>query len=154
MSERSGGLHDNNDIKKTDNEADKKFFHRIQRGRVFENDERSQWKKDVASAQFEVSTQWQGKRGREDIRLIDEENGFTVVVEIKASNWDAMKPHRIRPNALRHANQLWRYIEAELHPQDVIPAVVYPAVPLTPGRKEEIEAIFDAHLIQVVWRND
>ena len=78
----------------------------------------------------------------------------TIVVELKASNWDKMKPHRVRPNALRHVRQIWRYIEAELTQQEVIPAIVYPATPKTPGRKNEIGRIMDEHWIQVVWRDN
>jgi hypothetical protein len=114
------------------------FFHSIRRGRDFENGERSEWEKL--------------ERGREDIRIINDEDGYTVVIENKASNWDVMTSERVRPNALRHARQLWRYIEAELHLRNVIPAVVYPIVPQMPGRKEEIEEILNEHFIQVVWR--
>jgi len=152
MSERTGLVADEERDKPAGQDPETDFFRRITRGREFENYERSQWKKEVALAQFEVPTRLEGKRGREDIRLVDNKEGFTVVVEIKASNWDVMKPERVRPNALRHARQLWRYIEAELHPQDVIPAVVYPIAPQMPGRKDEIEAIFEERLIQVVWR--
>jgi len=80
------------------------------------------------------------------------EEGHTVLVEIKASNWDKMAPHRVRPNALRHARQIWRYIESELADRPVLPALVYPNEPKTPGRKEEIEGILHERLIQVVWR--
>ncbi len=133
----------------------KKFKSQISRGRQFEQRERSQWTGPYnQSAEFEAQTIHQGKRGRIDIKLVDPEQGFTVVTEIKASDWDAMKPRRVRPNALRHANQLWRYIEAELEHFDVIPAVVYPKSPKTPGRKEEIFKILDDRGIQVVWRDE
>ena len=133
----------------------REFLNQIARGRNFENWERSKWSGEYnQSAEFEAPSKLQGRRGRVDIRLIDIDSSFTVVVELKASNWDKMKPHRIRPNALRHVRQLWRYIEAELSPQDVIPAIVYPEVPQTPGRKEEIEHIMDEHWIQVVWRDN
>jgi hypothetical protein len=131
-----------------------KFQRQIKRGRKFEQLEKSQWAEEVEGAQYEVPTQWQGKRGRIDIFLPDQQDDFCVVVEIKASDWDAMKPERVRPNALRHANQLWRYVEAELDPLSVVPAIVYPASPRTPGRKEEVEAILNDLLIQVVWRGD
>lgn len=75
-----------------------------------------------------------------------------ILVEIKATDWDAMRPERVRPNALRHIRQIWRYIEADLGPADVVPALVYPAAPRDPDRRREIEALMDQHLIQVVWR--
>ena len=116
--------------------TNREFLNHIIRGRNFETWERSKWTGEYNQfAEFEAPTELRGKRGREDIRLIDSDSSFTVVVELKASNWDKMKPHRVRPNALRHVRQLWRYIEAELSPQDVIPAIVYPATPQTTGRK-------------------
>lgn len=125
------------------------------RGREFEKWERSYWKGKInETAEFEASTQWKGKKGRVDIRLIDAEEGHTIVAEIKATYWDVMKPHRVRPNALRHARQIWRYIEAELQSQPVLPALIYPSSPKTPGRKEQIEKILNDRLIQVVWRDE
>lgn len=131
------------------------FLQWIKRGREFEEKERSQWSpEDGEELSFEAPSRWQGKRGRIDIRLFDLEEGFTVVVELKATDWDRMAPHRIRPNALRHARQVWRYIEAELENYDVVPALVYPSTPKTPGRKEEVESILHERFIQVVWRDD
>jgi hypothetical protein len=100
----------------------------------------------------EASTGSKGRRGRIDLRLVDEDEGHSVVVETKATDWDKMASHRVRPNALRHARQLWRYIDAELERGPVLPALVYPAEPNTPLRKEEVEAILHERFIQVVWR--
>ena len=133
------------------------FIKRVNRGREFEAWERSQWTGDVNSAaDGEFHTEYKNKRGRMDLRLRLEEDGNVVIVEIKATIWDNLKEHRIRPTALRHSRQLWRYIEAELIPEDidVIPAIVYPSPPITPGRKEQIEEILNERLIQVVWREE
>jgi hypothetical protein len=133
--------------------SDRSFRKRVKRGRQFETWERSKWNgpghEDV---EIEAATAWKGRRGRIDLRLVDEEDGHSVVVETKATDWDRMAPHRVRPNALRHARQLWRYIDAERESRQVLPALVYPTEPNTPGRKEEIEAILNGRLIQVVWR--
>ena len=102
--------------------------------------------------EIEASTAWRGRRGRIDLRLVDDDEGHSVVEETKATDWDKMAPHRVRPNALRHARQLWGYIDAELEGGAVLPALVYPAEPNTPGRKDEIEAILHERSIQVVWR--
>jgi len=129
------------------------FGKRVRRGRRFQTWERSKWSGLAHEAvETEAQTGWKGKRGRIDLRLVDEEEGHSVVVEMKASDWDKMAPHRVRPNALRHARQLWRYINAELEGGPVLPAIVYPVEPKTPGRKEEIEAILHERYIQVVWR--
>lgn len=129
------------------------FRKRVKRGRRFEIWERSRWTgPDHEGVETEAPTAWQGKRGRIDLRLVDDEEGHSVVVETKATNWDRMAPHRVRPNALRHARQLWRYINAELQGGPVLPALVYPVEPETSGRKEEVEAILHERYIQVVWR--
>lgn len=87
------------------------FIYRVKRGRKFEEWERSRWNGRINSAaEFEAPTQWKGKRGRVDIRLKLEEDGHTVIVEIKATDWERLKAHRVRPTALRHAHQIWRYI--------------------------------------------
>ena len=134
-------------------EAREAFRKRVKLGRLFETWERSKWNSpDREGVEAEAPTAWNGRRGRIDLRLVDEEEGHSVVVETKATDWDKMAPHRVRPNALRHARQLWRYIDAELEGGAVLSALVYPAEPGTPGRKEEIEAILHERLIQVVWR--
>jgi len=131
------------------------FLKNIQRGRQFETWERSQWQGGLNdNAEFEAPTQLNGKKGRVDIRLKMNDDGAVVIVEIKATDWDRIKPNRIRPNALRHAAQIWRYIEAHLAPEDVIPAIVYPRSPKNVGRKAEVEAILDERGIQVIWRDE
>jgi hypothetical protein len=136
------------------------FFERMHRGRKFEEWERSYWTGDGnEDIGFETPTRWKGKRGRIDIRLADAKEGRIVVVELKASDWDKMSPHRVRSNALRHARQIWRYIEAELlqgqentGSQGILPAIVYSTEPKTPGRKDTVETILKERGIQVVWR--
>lgn len=132
------------------------FLRRIKRGRHFEGWERAFWDGDLNSlARFEAQTVHKGKEGRVDILLYDRDEGNAIVVELKATNWDDMEPHRVRPNALRHARQLWRYIHAELEDDwEALPALVYPRTPKTPGRKESVESALHDRLIQVVWRDN
>jgi hypothetical protein len=133
----------------------KRFNKSIKRGREFEQWEHRQWKGKLNElAQLESPTEWQGKRGRIDIRLVDNDEGHTIVVEIKSTNWDVMKLYRIRPNVLRHANQIWRYIEDVLRNQSVLPAIIYPASPKRLARKVNIENILNERFIQVVWRDE
>jgi hypothetical protein len=131
------------------------FMVRVKRGRKFEEWERSHWEGKLnAAREFEASTQWGGKGGRVDIRLTLEEDGNVVIVEIKATNWDKIMESRVRSTSLRHSRQIWRYIEAHLTPMDVTPAIVYPAPPATPGRKEQVEEILNERGIQCVWREE
>jgi hypothetical protein len=133
----------------------KQFLRRMSRGRKFEKWEMARWLEGIEETDlFETPANWKGKQGRVDIRIDIPENHQIVVIEIKASDWDKMKPHRVRPNALRHVRQVWRYIEAYVSPRDVIPALVYPSTPKISGRKEEIEAILDENSIAAVWRDE
>lgn len=137
------------------NNIHKEFLKRIRKGRKFEKWERSYWNSKLNSAaEFEASTDWQGKHGRVDIRLGLDKDGQVVIVEIKATDWDKIKEDRVRQNAMRHAHQIWRYIDAHLNPSDVVPAIVYPAPPKTPARKEQVEEILNERGIQVVWREE
>jgi len=70
-----------------------------------------------------------------------EEDGNIVIVEIKATAWDKIKLGKVRPTALRQSRQIWRYIKAHLKSLDVTAAIVYPAPPRVPGRKDGIEQI-------------
>lgn len=120
----------------------RRHFHKlVQRGREFEKKEKREWIsiKD-GEPEFEVCTvSPKGRRGRIDIR-IEEMNDYVSVVEIKATDWDHILPHRVRPTVLRHARQIWRYIEAELaEKSDVCPGIVYPSVPSDSSRRKTVE---------------
>jgi len=158
----------------TKDELYQKFLERIRQGRKFEAWEREQWNNELNSVRkTEVGTKWKGKAGRIDIRLQieedDEGRDTVVIVETKATNWDKIKDHRVRLTARKHVKQIWRYIEDVVNPreedhpnvkkEDLIPlrataAVVYPAPPTIPDRKEMIEEIFEEEYIQVVWREE
>jgi hypothetical protein len=133
----------------------KQFLRRMSKGRRFEKWEKEYWPNGVEELpEFEAPANWKGKRGRVDIKIDIPKNNLVVVIEVKASDWDKMKPHRVRPNALRHVNQIWRYIEAYLPTREVAPALVYPSTPKTPGRKEEVESILDEYSIAAIWRDE
>ena len=56
-----------------------------------------------------------GRRGRVDIFVDDNsEDNHVAVVEIKASDWDRMKPKAVRRNALRQVRQIWDYIDSQV----------------------------------------
>lgn len=79
-----------------------------------------------------------------------------AVVEIKASDWDRMKPNAVRRNALRQVRQIWSYIDAqlELEGKEVSPGIIFPKCPLDPVRLKAIEQIFNDWGIQVVWHDE
>ncbi|MBN1273446.1 MAG: hypothetical protein JXB26_14355 [Candidatus Aminicenantes bacterium] len=83
-------------------------------------------------------------------------DNLVAVVEIKASDWDRMKPAAVRRNAMRQARQIWSYIDAqiELEGKEVSPGVIFPKHPSDPKRLERIEEIFNDRGIQVVWHDE
>lgn len=103
----------------------------LQRGKVFEKKEKREWTATGQKLTFEKTVRDpKGQRGRINIYIPEAGEGLVSVVEIKATNWDRIPEARIRQNALRHARQIWRYIEAELgRGVDVSPGLIYPRKP-------------------------
>ena len=68
---------------------------------------------------------------------------------------DFMAERRVRPNILRHARQVMKYVypfwEQGL---DVCPGIIYPQTPKLRARKLQIEAALAEPSIQVVWFNE
>ena len=98
-----------------------------------------------------------GRKGRVDIFVDDDsDENHVAVVEIKASNWDQMKPKAVRRNALRQVRQIWSYIDSqvELEGKDVSPGIILSTRPSDQDRLKEIEEIFNDWGIQVVWHDE
>ena len=94
---------------------------RLRRGKAFHRLIQDEWgtdrrTRDVAFREFSIIKP-DGRRGRIDI-LIDEGEDWVAVVEVKASDWDAMKGENLRRNARRQIRQIWNYIESQLKPND------------------------------------
>jgi Holliday junction resolvase-like predicted endonuclease len=132
------------------------FQKAVRRGRQFEAEERAGWSHIQASSlAVEAPSVWSGRRGRIDI-LVDDGSGLVAIVEIKATDWDAIKRGRIRETALRHTRQIWRYIDDYIENKqvEVSPGIVYPFPPRTAGVREIVEAALDERGIQCVWRHE
>ncbi len=132
------------------------FLNDVRCGREFEASEKARWSHiSEDHIHFEAPTVLRARRGRVDIK-IDEGLDYIAVIEIKATNWDRLAPARLRPTALRHARQIWRYVEDFLDTKgkEVCPALVYQFEPREPGIRKEVEEILNGRLIQVVWRKE
>jgi len=86
------------------------------------------------------------KSGRMDI-LISELGDFVTILEIKATDWDRIKPRNIRRNLWRHQKQLFAYVDTciEVDKLDVCLGIIYPRPPKTPGLRERIEACLEGN---------
>ena len=126
------------------------------RGRGFEKIEKAGWRQvEVENLTFESFVRLEnGRNGRADI-LIKDDDGWFSIIEIKASDWDIMADHRIRPNLLRHVRQLMSYVEP-FHNRgiDICPALIYPSAPKSLERRRIIESLLEEKWIQVVWAKE
>ena len=128
---------------------------RLRRGKTFHRSVQLSWS-NVKGAIFEKAIRdLHGRRRRIDV-FIDDGEEWVSIVEIKRSDWDRMRPDRVRPNALRHARQTWLYIEPFLEHSGgyVCPGILYEKLPTTPGRVAEVESILHERGLQVVWQNE
>lgn len=121
---------------------------------MFEAIEKAGWNDlDEGSAAFEVPSLFEGKRGRIDVRVVC--GTLICVIELKATDWDRILPHRVRATCLRHARQLWRYIEGEITAGgDVCAGIIYARSPSNPERTSLVEDLLAERFIQVVWRQE
>jgi len=84
--------------------------------------------------------------------LIEGEDGSFSIVEVKATNWGVMAERRVRPNTLRHARQVMKYVDPFWEQRlDVSPGIIHPQAPKSRARKLQIEAALANRSIQVVW---
>jgi hypothetical protein len=128
------------------------------RGRRFEADENAEWT-ELPNTCVELqhtlalqkTTTEKAGRGRIDI-LIKEDDGSYSIIEVKATDWDVMREHRVRPNILRHARQVMKYVNPYWeNGLDVCPGVIYPRPPHSMDRKLQVEETLAEQSIQVVW---
>ena len=87
--------------------------------------------------------------------MIEEEDGLSSIIEVKAPNWNVVAERRVRPNILDHALQMMEYVypvwEQGL---DVCAGIIYPQTPKSRARKLQNEAALAEQSIQVVWFNE
>jgi hypothetical protein len=95
-----------------------------------------------------------GKPGRMDLFVSDEESEVRAIVEIKHSDWDKMTLAAVRGNVKRQARQVWRYIELQASVDGICPGIVFPQQPKAPERLKQIEELFGAEGIAVVWEDE
>ena len=119
-----------------------------------------------------------GRAGRADLVIMSdatpvprvESGGFlvsvsplaeTIIVEIKATDWDRIVASRIRATVARHARQLYRYLDHALEKLDTgqcglaCMAILYPKPPADRAIRALIEEIFvDVHGIETQWYSE
>ena len=132
---------------------------RLRRGKDFHKKIQKEWLETAQGIILPEKTirRLTQRRGRIDIFVDDDSNeNHVAVVEIKASDWDQMKPKAVRRNAMRQVRQIWSYIDAqlELEGKEVSPGIIFPTRPSDIERLKAIEQIFNNWGIQVVWHDE
>jgi len=96
-----------------------------------------------------------GRNGRIDI-LVEEFSDYVSVIEIKATDWDRIKPENIKRNIRRQIRQIWRYIDSQLevYSMDVCPGIIFPKLPQNTELLRLVEDTFNAEGVQVVWHDE
>ena len=80
--------------------------------------------------------------------LIEAEDGSFSIVEVKATNWGVMAERRVRPNTLRHARKVMKYVDPFWEQRlDVSPGIIHPQTPKSRARKLQIEAALANRII-------
>jgi hypothetical protein len=104
-----------------------------------------------------------GRGARADLfAWVAPEHREAVVLEAKDTNWDALAARgTVRRNLHRHAAQVWRYLNADVHLDakvevalrhcEVQGALVYSRQPRSHGLRELIETELAAERLSVVW---
>ena len=138
----------------------------LSRGKAFHRLIQQEWEQE---AQGDITcerrvTKPGDRKGRVDIFVNDSDPGAPIaIVEIKATDWDRMKARNVRRNVQRQIRQIWSYIESQIldghfvpegEGKDVCPGIIFPRRPRDPKRLEQIEELFLAQGIQVVWHDE
>lgn len=129
----------------------------LRRGKEFHREIQEEWSKTAQGEEVrpeKSTTKPTGRKGRMDI-FVRADDLLVSVVEIKASDWDAMNWKAIHRNVKRQADQIWDYIESQLEQgKEVSPGVIFPKRPKDPERLNLIEKLFEERGIPVVWQDE
>lgn len=96
------------------------------------------------------------KSGRMDI-LIAEIGNFVTILEIKATDWDRIKPGNVKKNLCKHQRQLFNYVDkyVEVDKLDVCLGLIYPKPPKKKGLREFVERrLEEVYCVPAFWHSD
>ncbi len=114
----------------------------LKRGKEFQNEVYDDFDTYDKTGNFhseQPRTLLTGKRGRIDV-LISDLDGMVAIYEVKATNWDKIKPKNIKKNAWSHQRQLHKYVEAYVEEgSDVCVGIIYPEPPSSVELRELLE---------------
>lgn len=138
---------------------------RLKRGKEFQKIVQADYKKssndgDVGIEEFISFRGVAGikqRSGRMDIIIHNVSDDYVMIMEIKATDWDNIKPKNIKRNLYRHGKQLFNYIDKfmSIDNKTVGLAMLYPEPPKTKDLKEYIEkCAMDNYSFPVYWYSE
>jgi hypothetical protein len=91
--------------------------------------------------------------GRADILIAEDGDDFVTILEIKATDWDRIKPKNIKRNLWSHQRQIFMYIDkyVDIENLNVCPGIIYPYPPTTPGLRELVESYLESYGAPADW---
>lgn len=105
---------------------------------------------------FEALSKIRQKSGRMDI-LVTELGDFVTILEIKATDWDRIKPKNVAKNLYCHQKQLFNYVDkyVEIDKLDVCLDIIYPKPPKKKGLREFIERrLEEKYSVPAYWYDE
>ena len=116
----------------------KEFHAKVQRDFLENSKDGEAYQEQFVS--FEELKRVRQKSGRMDV-FIDDLGDFVTIIEIKATDWDKIKPKNVKRNLYRHQRQVFQYVEkyVEIDNTDVCLGIIYPEPPKKEGLREFVE---------------
>ena len=113
--------------------------------------------RDEVTIDLSMLSYFPQKRGRPDILITENvDTSFVTIIEIKATNWDRIKPKNIKRNLWSHQHQIFKYIDkyVDIEKLDVCLGIIYPYPPATLGFRELIESYLEGYGVPAYWYNE
>lgn len=139
---------------------DPKSASRMRAGTLFGLEVQEHFLGDLVGATGVAELVWPLMRpkGRLDLHVLPlNDERMLVIIEIKNSDWDAI---RTRPNVQRHLRQLQRYLDDAIDEllggdwDSVVGVLLYNRRPADPAKLAVIDELAAAQAIDVVWYED
>ena len=127
----------------------------LKKGKVFHKLIQKEWEETAEGIPMSEKTikKQSGRRGRVDILVDDDDpDGTAAIVEIKATDWDAIAEKNVRRNVRRQIKQIWDYIESQIYQGEYVtdglnksisPGIIFPSKPKDEERLKFIEEILE-----------
>jgi hypothetical protein len=102
-----------------------------------------------------------GGRGRVDLAVVtDDREKMLIIIEIKGTDWDKIRPDRVKRNVQRHIRQLLAYLDTAIGEleagqwEGIAGALLYPSRPTSAESLACIEAAAAEQAIMVTWYDE